>query len=672
MTLDRLLNPRSIAIIGGGAWGASIIKNCRKAGYSGTLHVVHPKKDEIEVIQCVKSISDLPNTPDAAFICVNRMLTIDAVRELSDINAGGAICFASGFKEAVAEDAGASDLQAALIQAAGDMPILGPNCYGFVNMLERAPVWPDQHGLTPIDRGVAIIGQSSNMGINLTMQQRALPIAAIAMAGNQANTSMADLGQAFLADDRITALGLHIEGIHDIRDFEALANAAHQCGKKIVAIKVGKSEQAQAATVSHTASLAGSDAGSTALLSRLGIAQTDSPATFLEALKIAHFFGDVNHGTLGSISCSGGEASLIADLAHNTALKFPPLNETQKSDLSAALGPLVALANPLDYHTYIWGYVPKMTAAWSAMIDPAIEILMLIVDFPRNDICDDSAWECTVQAAIALAKPDRKIMMVSSLPENMPQEKAELLSAHGIIPMYGMEVAIKAIEAIYLAKQQDPAPVLLPAKSKTYDLSEQQAKHALHAHGLSIPRSKHVTDISGLEAAANALTFPLVLKGEGFAHKTEAGAVHLDLQTSQEVINTAKSMNCSTFLIEEMIPNGITELLIGVVKDPVHGYVLTIGAGGILTEVMEDSTCRLLPVSETDIDNMLTELRINKLLNGYRGKPAADKAAITKAIFAIQDFVHKTHPDELEINPLIVGTDFAIAADALIKGGTDD
>ena len=505
MTLNRLLNPRSIAIVGGGAWGASIINNCRKAEYTGALQVVHPKKAEIEGIQCVKSISEISEPPDAAFICVNRMLTVDAVRALSAMGAGGAVCFASGYKEAVAEDAGASDLQAELIQAAGDMPILGPNCYGFINMLERAPVWPDQHGLMPIDRGVAIIGQSSNMGINLTMQQRALPIAAIAMAGNQANTSMADLGMAFLADDRITALGLHIEGINDIRDFEALAQAAHERGKKIVAIKVGKSEQAQAATVSHTASLAGSDAGSRALLSRLGIAQTDSPAVFLEALKIAHFFGDVERGALGSISCSGGEASLIADLAHDTALHFPSLNDRQKSNLGEALGPLVALANPLDYHTYIWGDVPKMTAAWSAMIDPAIEILMLIVDFPRGDICDDSAWDCTVEAAINIANTGAKMMMVASLPENMPAEKAELLSNHGIIPMYGMETTLHAIEAIYLAKHKIPMPVLLPQETKTSDLSENDAKQALHAHGLAIPQAKRITNISHIDSAASAL-----------------------------------------------------------------------------------------------------------------------------------------------------------------------
>ena len=172
MSLKRLFAPRTIAVVGGGAWCESIISAADAIGFSGQIIPSHPTKPTIAGRDALASLSDVSDPIDAAFIGVNRVATIEIVGQLRRLNAGGAICFASGFSEAAAEDGTATDLEAQLIAAAGDMPILGPNCYGYLNALEGAAIWPDQHGLRQIDRGVAILTQSSNIAINLTMQNR--------------------------------------------------------------------------------------------------------------------------------------------------------------------------------------------------------------------------------------------------------------------------------------------------------------------------------------------------------------------------------------------------------------------------------------------------------------------------------------------------------------------
>ena len=409
-SLKRLFRPKTIAVVGGGAWCSAVIEQCRKMGFEGEIWPVHPKAEEVAGLPAFKDVASLPSAPDASFIGVNRFATIDIVTALAARGAGGAVCFASGFLEAEAEDAEGADLQERLLAAAGEMPILGPNCYGFINYLDGALLWPDQHGGKRVDKGVAIVTQSSNIAINLTMQTRALPVAYVVTCGNQAQTGLAAIGEALLEDDRVTALGLHIEGFGDLRAFEALALKARQLGKQIIALKVGRSAQARAATVSHTASLAGGDAGAGALLSRLGIPRLYDLPSFLETLKLMHVVGRLPSTRIATISCSGGEASLSADTAYGRAVSFPPLNDRQRSDLRAALGPMVALANPLDYHTYIWRDTEAMTRAFSAMVDPQLALTILVVDFPRADRCDASDWDCAIQSAIAV----RQQMMLRS------------------------------------------------------------------------------------------------------------------------------------------------------------------------------------------------------------------------------------------------------------------
>ncbi|MEL6688801.1 MAG: acetate--CoA ligase family protein [Pseudomonadota bacterium] len=668
--LRRLFAPETIVVVGGGAWCEGIVGAARALGYAGRIVPVHPKRAEVAGLPAVASLAAVDGPIDAAFIGVNRNVTIEIVAELAALNAGGAICFASGFSEAEAEDAAGGDLQAALVAAAGEMPILGPNCYGFVNALDGAAIWPDQHGLQACDRGVAILTQSSNIAINLTMQARGLPVGMIVTCGNQAQTSQAEIALSLLEDPRVTALGLHIEGFGNLRAWEALATRARELGKALVAVKSGRSEQAQAAALSHTASLAGADAGAAALMARLGIARVDGLAAFLEALKVAHLHGRLPGARLGSISCSGGEAALVADLADGRAVSFPPLGDAQRKGLRAALGPMVALANPLDYHTYIWRDEEAMTAAWAALAAPEIDLILIVLDYPRADRCDPSDWEIATRAAIAAQKRSgARYAVCATLPELMPEETAERLMSAGVLAFSGLEPALEAIEALAAPLPAGQAPVALPgAPREAISLSEAEGKAALAAYGLAVPRGVQTTR-EGVAAAIAELQGPLAVKVLGLEHKTGAGGLALGLEGREAVVSALPDLAEGELWIEEMIDGGIAELLVGVTRDPAHGFLMTLAAGGTMTELLADRASFLLPTLPGDVDRALGALRMAPVLDGYRGKPAVDRPALKAAIAAIEAYVldNADTLEEVEVNPLILTEHAAVAVDALIR-----
>lgn len=665
--LSRLLRPQSIAVIGGGAWCAQIIRQSRRMNFSGRIDVVHPRGEIIEGVQAVPKLGALDHAPDAVFVGVNRHATIEVVRALAEMGAGGAVCFASGFSEAAAEDESGSDLQAALVSAAGDMPVLGPNCYGFINALDGALLWPDQHGCVEVDKGVAILTQSSNIAINLSMQKRGLPIAYVVACGNMAQTSQAQIATELLDDPRVTAIGLHIEGFGDLAAWHELAQKAKRKGVPVVALKVGRSDQAQQAAVSHTASLAGSDAGATALLARLGIGRVADLPTFLETLKLLHMVGPLDAPTLSSISCSGGEASLAADTAVGSGMTFPELVPEQRADLATALGPMVALGNPLDYHTYIWRDSKKMAAAWSPMAAPHIGLTLIIVDYPHTDSSD---WVCATEAALAVrAQSGRPVAMVATLSELMPPDIAATLMEGGVVPMFGLTEAIAAASVAARMGAPDNAPVLAPGADRMAQLvDEGAAKAALAEYGVPVPKGAQVADIDGLSALASQLVGPLVLKVTGLAHKSEAGGVRLGL-LPDEVVAMAQTMPNGGYLLEEMVQGAVAELLIGVLRDPAHGFVLTVGAGGVLTELWQDTASLLVPACADTVEAALRSLRIWPLIAGYRGKPAANLDAIIDAIMGVQNYIvaNADRVSEVEINPLMCTPETAIAVDALLR-----
>ncbi|MCB1384315.1 MAG: acetate--CoA ligase family protein [Hoeflea sp.] len=674
--LSRLFRPKSIALFGGG-WAVNVVAQLKKSGFDGDIWPVNPKRADILGVPCLASIDDLPSAPDASFIGVNRDATIEVVERLSAMGAGGATCFASGFLESETETAGGADLQARLIAAAGDMSILGPNCYGLLNYLDNVTLWPDQHGGLPVESGVAIVAQSSNIAINMTMQARGLPIAYVVAAGNQAQVGASDIAAALLDDDRVTAIGLYLEGFGDIRALEAFAEKARAMGKPVVAIKIGRSDKARAATMTHTASLAGNAAAGSALLRRLGIVEVETIAVFLETLKLLHTLGPLPGAAVCSVSCSGGEASLMADLSSGSALDFVDFAASQRAALKAELGPIVTIANPLDYHTFIWGDTPRMTRVFSTVMAGTFDLTVFILDLPRADRCDPAGYQCAVDAIIAAkAQTGSRVAVLASLPENMSDHFTREFMRGGVAVLHGMSEGIAAISAAIAAgrfKDADSEPLLLANKGAVSSsiLSEAASKEALSGFGLRIPRSIQAQSIDELIEESAALSFPVVLKGTGLAHKSEAGLVALGIADEPSLSAAARKMQTVTseFLVEEMAVGCIAEVLVGITRDPTGTFLLTLGAGGVLTELLADTASLLLPASSVEIETALDSLRIGRLLQGYRGKPAADMRALTDAVMSICRYAvaHGDRLVELEVNPLIARVGDAIAVDALIR-----
>jgi acyl-CoA synthetase (NDP forming) len=535
------------------------------------------------------------------------------------------------------------------------------------------------------------------------MQTRGLPVAFLMTAGNQAQTGLSEMAFGLIEDDRVTALGLHIEGFDSVAGFERLSARARELKKPIVAMKVGRSEQARAATISHTASLAGSDAASDAFLRRLGIPRLDTIPSFLEALKLLHAVGPLESRMLSSMSCSGGEASVMADTAVGRSVSFPPLGPAHKTRVQETLGPLVAVANPLDYNTYIWAREEALAATFGAMASGGFGLNLLVLDFPRTDRCSDADWWITVNAfEKALKANSARGAIVASMAENLPEGHSAELLRRGIVPIHGIEEAFEAAEAAAFVGEawckpsplegevaakrpvgggQGSAPTLrgvevaqlsqatppdrtssghppLEGEGDPSRPDEAAAKSMLAAAGLPVPLGLRAASVNEAVSAAGQLGFPVALKALGVAHKSEAGAVRLNLKSADEVRSAAEALlPLGTGLYaERMVEGGVAELIVGFTRDAVFGPVMTLGSGGMLVELLKDSATLLLPASRAEIETALRGLKLFPLLDGYRGRARADLQAAINAIAGIADFVagHADAVEELDVNPLIV------------------
>ena len=715
--IARLLRPRRIAVIGGLA-AARVAEQCDRMGFDGALWPVHPKRDRIAGRAVFRSVADLPGAPDAAFVGVNRHATVEAVSALARAGAGGAICYASGFRES---DDGAA-LQQALVKAAGEMPILGPNCYGLLNLLDGVALWPDQHGgrrLEPDERGVAIVSQSSNLAISMTMQRRGLPVAYVATAGNQAQLGLSRIARALLDDDRVSALGLHVEGFDSVRGFETLAREARARKVPVVVMKTGRSERGRAANLSHTASIAGSDAGADAFLRRLGFARAPGIPEFLETLKLFHVHGALGGSRLGVMCCSGGEASVLSDAVADTALTLPEPTPDHAAAVKETLHPLVPVANPLDYHTFSWGDGPALARIFTAFAREAFDAVMLVLDFPRSDRCDDAEWEITANAFHrAMRASGAKGVIAATLGENLPEARAAQLTKLGIAPLAGVREALAAIEcaAMVGAAWRAPprAPIIVhpapgdpgsaPEDGPRNDskgalenepgskpegareseprsapgsapilLDEAAAKRWLAAFGVPVPPGSIAHDVEEAVEIAASLGGPVAVKALGVAHKTERQAVRLGLRQPAEIRDAAQALLAigSAVLVERFETEVVAELIVGLHRDPQLGLLLAVGSGGTLVELVADSVTLLLPVTESEVRDALSGLRSAPMLRGWRGRAPADVDATVASILAIADFAiaNGDRIEELDVNPLGVCRrgKGAVALDALIR-----
>ena len=677
--LRRCLSPASIAVVGGREV-ERVVFQCRKMGFAGDIQVVNPGRAELGGLPCVPDIDALTVAPDAAFVAIPAEPSIDAVERLSGMGAGGAVCYASGFREV-----GAADRHQRLLAAAGDMPVIGPNCYGFINAVNGAVLWPDQHGMGRCDSGVAIFSASGNISINMTMQRRGLPLALMVSIGNQANVGVEELLQAVLEDDRITAVGLLIEGLRDLPKFVEVAGRAAEAGKPVVALKLGRSAAGAHIAMSHTATLAGESGLYDALFRRLGVAQAPDLETFLESLKLLSVCGTLRGNRVASMSCSGGEASMVADLAEGFDISFPPLDPQHRMAVAATLNEYVNVDNPLDYHTFIWGDSAGLEATFAAMMRGGYDLTLLVLDFPATNNCDATEWEEAARAfARVVGNSGYPGAVVVSMGENVTGAVIRELARHDIPVLMGIPQALGAIEAASGAgRTRHPLP-RLPSPVHGHGVtmgprgpetcSEPHAKGLLADSGFRIPRGSLARSVDDAVALAGEIGFPVVMKvsGEGVAHKSEHGGVRTGIGDPGAAREAAEALLAVSgqVLVEEMVQGGVAELLLGVARDPQFGHYFMIGTGGIQVELVADSAVLLPPLSGADIRQALSALKFAPLLEGYRGGLPADIDAVVDSMMALEAFVdaRRDHLLEVDINPLIVHPrgQGATVADALI------
>jgi acyl-CoA synthetase (NDP forming) len=662
--LSRLLNPRSIAVIGGSP-AARVVEQCLKLGYTGKIWPVHPTKKEMHGVACFPSLADLPGVPDAAFVAVNRHLTLDAISQLSAMGAGGAVCYASGFAES-----GDVELQTELVRRADELPILGPNCYGYINALDGIALWPDEHGCLPVQHGVGIISQSGNVGINLTMQQRGLNMAYMVTVGNQAGGGVEDALQSFIDDDRVTAIGMFIEAVREPIRFAQLAQLAYNKGKRIVALQTGKSEAGALIAASHTASLAGNRQAYAALFERCAVATVETPTELIETLKMLDNGGVLSGYRLASLSCSGGEASLIADMSEFTNLKFEPFPAEQTARIEATLTELVHVANPFDYHTFMWGDKTAMTATFSETMRGEHDATLLLLDAPPREDQDSSSWLVAAEAFAAAAQATgRRAVCVATMSENFSESMRNSIMSLGLNAAQGLRETLVALDrAAWLGTHSPmalPEPVVAPGETALVD--EANSKTMLASWGVPVPQGARCTRNS-VVAESQRIGFPITLKGLGLAHKSEAGAVAVGLRDADQLIAALNAMpsDIAEFLVEQTVTGIVAEVLVSIRRSAPLGWLITVGAGGVLTELWKDTQCLLAPATAQDIQGALQKLRIAPILNGYRGKPAANIDSLVSAILTLQHNVVGSDLAEVELNPVLVTTTSSVAVDALI------
>ena len=681
--------PSTVAFFGGKSM-IGAVQRCRQGGFQGDVWLVNPKHSEIEGEPCFNSVADLPGTVDAAFVGTNNETTVSIVEQLNKAGAGGVVCYASGFAEA---GSAGKKMQGKLIKASGDMALLGPNCYGLLDYLHNSALWPVAHGGKQVERGVAILTQSGNFAYNLSMIDRSLPTAYLISVGNEASIDMADLIEILLDEPRVTAIGLHMEGLNNVNSFAKAAMKALKKGVPIIALKTCTSSIGVELAAGHTSSLAGTDELYDALFDRLGIIRVSGPVSFMETLKIATC-GQLPKGPrVAALACSGGDAAFIADYSETNNLELPQLNQEQKEKFRTVLPKFANVANPLDFTTVIWGNESALRVCAETMLDSDVDFGFLILDYPTEE--SGEREQCDLMADIfqqTLTKLSLPGAVASSFPELMPKATRDRLHSHGIPALQGVEDGLAAIARVMqynicreqiLAQSDGADQILIPGPVNTDGVSidEWESKKQLSEFGLKIPEGRLVNK-DQVKEVVEKLGCPVAIKivSHEMQHKTEMGAVAININSSEEAVRAVEEMiqklrsshpnlDTNNLIVEKMLKEPVAELLIGIKREHGFGFALVIGSGGTMVELSQDSTTLLLPTSKEAVEQALKRLKIAKVLDGFRGQTSGDMKSTVEAIMTIAKYAHAKVDSllELDVNPLMVMEDDAIAVDAYIR-----
>jgi acetyl-CoA synthetase len=416
------------------------------------------------------------------------------------------------------------------------------------------------------------------------------------------------------------------------------------------------------------------------MFEHLGVAQVDSLEAFVEALKVLHVLGPLDGGRVGAMSTSGGDLILLAD-ALGPKLTLPALSEKVTQSLRATVHDRVEAANPLDYQMFTWDDEERMTRMFTAFLSEDFDVSLCVLDYPREDLCDQSTWGGAERGFVrATQVTGTKGAVLTTISDTISEPVAARLMKNGVAMLGGIDNGLAGIRAavdIGAAWKRPPSPPLITSSGQSQNgptkvLDEVESKDLLARYGVPIPAARIVHSAEEAVVAAGILGFPVVLKAMGIAHKTDVGAIRLNLGDADEVSAAVQQMSglCESYLIEKMVEGHVAELLVGVALDEQFGPYLLVGSGGILVEMRKDSVTILMPPTRERILLALDQLECAPLLNGFRGSPRADLNAVADVILAVAGMVQDAPSSivELDINPLMVLAEGqgVVAADALI------
>lgn len=673
MDLNKLFRPKKLAIIGG-YWADFVYDENIKIGFKGKIWHINPKRRTTKKKKYYKSLADLPSIPDCVYIAVSNDLTIKLMKDVSDIGAGGAVCLASRFSELNTSEG--KEKTKKLIDNSGKTPFLGPNCYGFINYFDRVSVWSDQVAGNQTNKGVAIICQSGTIGNTISFNHRSLPIGYIISLGNQAKLSIEDTIEYTLKDKRVTAIGIYAEGFTSIDKLIRVLKISKEKKIPIAIVKVGRSKIASETILTHTGSLSGKENIYDALFKRMGVARCETLSELTELLKYFHTHGVISNDQISIMGPSGGDMAMLGDAAETLNLKFGKIKPQIKNDLKKVNHPGVIVSNPFDMQTYNWNDPDNIEKTFKIFFKNNFSSISLMLDFPNMENCDTDEWDAIVDKFIKVAKKYKNGSLISSLSDTIPKHIRDKCINNGISPLQGMKEALftikKAIEIGSIWKNESAVKNYKVKKHnkniKTY--SEFDSKKFLKKIGIRTPKGI-ISDKIKLKKDSAKIGFPLVAKihSNKIFHKSEHNGVKTNIKNFNELISKTKKFK-NQILLEKMVKDSLIEILIGIKIDDEFGPVIVIGAGGIYTELIRETKTLLLPLTKKDIQNELKNMKIGKILLGYRNKDKADIDSLIKTILLLSKFaeknINKLH--EIEINPLIVckKNKGVFAVDALI------
>ncbi len=687
-SLDGLLRARSIALVGAterSAWSNGAFANFNRLGYDGNLHMVNPKGGRIHGIAAATSCRSIGQPVDTALLMVPMQAIAETLEDLHDAGIANAVILTSGFAEMGGDGAARQSALSALAREHG-IQLLGPNCLGFVNYIDRVPVWTINLPSTLVGN-VALVSQSGATASYIAefAGRQGVGLSYIVSTGNEADLNVARIVDYLIDDHATRVICLFLETSRDAQTLAAAAQRALEVGKPIVALKIGSSQVTARAAQAHTGSLVGDHRVFDAACRQLGIIHVRSIDELVATAGLLSQMRPRNGG-VGLLAISGGICEVAADRAEAVGLLLPELALTTQETLKEVMPEFGTPHNPLD----ITGAAILEPSLFSRSIralanDPQIDLLACLCDMPSNP-AQGYAEQVIAEVGIGFSGIEKQGVLLSVTPRPLVEYSRLLAEQHGIAYVAaGVDRGLKAIaNAQWWARKREEDPASAFARPHFTEGSrpqtERQTLDYLASHGVPVIPARMATDATQARVIANELGGQVVLKiaSPDIAHKSDVGGVQLNVAAADAAdayrqIRVAVASSCPDARIEGIIVSPMRnkgiELLVGIVRDPQWGLAVAVGLGGIWVELLKDTSLRLLPVTPDDVLAMLDELQAGRLLDGYRGGVVVSRQQLAQVIARIGDAALALGPEllSLEVNPLLATADHVEALDGLVQ-----